>query len=238
MGGVPTTCIVVPTYNESQNVAALVAAIEGIRLPGLRVLFVDDASPDGTSDAVRSIATSRPWVGLLQREKKLGLGSAYQDGFRAALAEGDTEIIVEMDADLQHPASVVPLLVDAIRAGADVAIASRYTAGGGIEGWSWLRRTTSRGANAYSRVLLRLKVRDATSGLRAFTRRAAMEVASAKLPAKGYEFQVAALHQLRDHAKMIEVPYVFGVRAVGKSKLGTSDVVRFFFTVLRIAIFG
>lgn len=232
----PTTCIVMPTYNERENVAAVVEAIEDAHLPGVKVLFVDDGSPDGTSDAVRALAESRPWVNLLQRQKKGGIGSAYQDGLRTAVAETAADILVEMDADLQHPVSAIPRLVEAIMGGADVAVGSRYVPGGGISGWSRPRRVVSRGANAYARFMLGLKVRDATSGLRAYTREAAREVASARLPARGFEFQPAALYLLKDRAKIAEVPYVFASRAAGKSKLRLRDAVRFFFAIVRISL--
>jgi len=234
----PITCIVVPTYNEKENVEKLVQGIEATQLPGLRVLFVDDGSADGTADKVRSMAASRPWVSLLERGGKLGMGSAYQEGFRTALNQVGASIIVEMDADLQHPASVIPLLVNAIREGADVAVGSRYVPGGGISRWSRLRRITSKGANAYSRFLLGLSVRDATSGFRAYGLDTAQKIVDAELPVKGYEFQVAALHLLKGQAKVVEVPYVFVERAAGRSKLKLGDRVRFFFAVLRILLSG
>ena len=236
MAGSKTVCVVVPTYNERENVEALLSALEGLRLPGLRVQFVDDGSPDGTADLVESLALTRPWVSILQRGRKMGIGSAYQDGFRKALADTGAGILVEMDADLQHPATAVPLLVEAVSGGADLAIGSRYVPGGGISGWGRLRRLTSRAANAYSRFMLRLPVKDATSGLRAYTREAAAAVAEAKLPAKGFEFQVAVLHLLKGRAKVVEVPYVFASRAAGKSKLGVGDVLRFAVAVARLSV--
>ena len=229
-------CVIVPTYNERENVAPLIEAIEGIHYPGLTVLFVDDASPDGTADEVRRTAKSRPWVKLMTRERKMGIGSAYQSGFKAAILEYDAEVLVEMDADLQHPPSALPSLMEAIREGADVAVASRYLPGGGIPQWSRLRRIVSKVANAYARRLLGLKVRDATSGFRAYRREAAEQVATANLPAKGFEFQVASLHVLKGSAKVAEVPFVFAYRTAGRSKLKFGDVVRFFFAVARIAL--
>jgi dolichol-phosphate mannosyltransferase len=233
-----TVCVVIPTYNERENVGPLVEALEGLGLPGLRVLFVDDGSPDGTAEEVAGAARTRPWVRLMQRGKKMGIGSAYQDGFREAVEEMGADVVVEMDADLQHPASAVPLLVDALGGGADLAIGSRYVEGGGTSGWGRLRRLTSRVANWYSRLMLGLEVRDATSGLRAYTREAASAVAAARLPAKGFEFQVAVLRLLKDRAKVVEVPYVFVARAAGKSKLGAGDVVRFAFAVAAMAFAG
>jgi dolichol-phosphate mannosyltransferase len=231
----PKVCVVVPTYNEKENVRALVESIEEARLSDLSVLFVDDSSPDGTAEEVRRAAESRPWVKILVREEKRGIGSAYQDGFKEAISATGASVLVEMDADLQHPASALPKLVESLAQGADVAVASRYVDGGGISGWSLWRRMISKGANAYARRLLRLPVRDATSGFRAYTRRAAEELARSRLPAKGFEFQVAALYVLKHSCKIVEVPYVFDTRKAGKSKLGLGDTLRFFFAVMRIA---
>jgi dolichol-phosphate mannosyltransferase len=229
-------CVVVPTYNERENIEATIAAVEMAKIPGLSLLFVDDSSPDGTADEVKRAGESRPWVKLLVRRDKMGIGSAYQDGFKAAFTLTDPTILVEMDADLQHPASGLPSLVDAIRGGADVALASRYVNGGGISDWSLARRTVSRGANFYARTFLQLPVKDATSGFRAYARLAAEEVAYARLPAKGFEFQVAALYLLKGHSRIVEVPYMFVSRKAGKSKLGLWDVIRFFFAVARMSL--
>ena len=230
------TCVIVPTYNEKENVAHLVEAIEGIHYPDLTVLFVDDGSPDGTADEVRRMAQSSPWVKLLTRDRKMGIGSAYQSGFKEAILDYGADVLVEMDADLQHPPSALPSLIEAIKGGADVAVASRYLPGGGIPQWSRLRRIVSRAANSYSRRLLGLTVRDATSGFRAYTRKAAEQVASADLPAKGFEFQVASLHVLTGKARIVEVPFVFAYRTAGKSKLSLGDILRFLFAVPRIAL--
>jgi dolichol-phosphate mannosyltransferase len=230
----PKVCVVVPTYNERENVRALVESIEQARISDLSVLFVDDSSPDGTEEEVRRVAESRPWVRILVRENKRGIGSAYQDGFKEAVSQTGASVLVEMDADLQHPASALPKLVEALASGADVAVASRYVEGGGSSGWSKWRRMLSRGANAYARTLLRLPVRDATSGFRAYTSRATEELARSRLPAKGFEFQVAALYHLKRSCRIVEVPYVFVTRKAGKSKLRLWDALRFFFVVMGI----
>ena len=229
-------CVVVPTYNEKENIAPLVESLERPDVSGLSLLLVDDSSPDGTADEAKRLSRERPWIHLLERPKKLGIGSAYQDGFKEAISTTDSEVLVEMDADLQHPASALPGLVDAVVQGADVAIASRYIPGGGSSGWGRFRRLVSRGANAYARSMLRLNVKDATSGYRAFSRAAAEAVAQAELPAKGFEFQVATLHLLKDKWRIVEVPFTFTERAAGKSKLGLTDVGRFFVAVLRMAL--
>lgn len=228
-------CVVVPTYNERENVGRLLEEVRRAAVPGLTLLFVDDTSPDGTGDLIREMASHDPSVRLLVRKAKTGIGSAYQDGFRKAISLVAPDIIIEMDADLQHPPSVIRELVRAVQAGADVAVGSRYVAGGGVSGWNLWRRTVSKGANAYARTLLRIKVRDATSGFRAYTRVKAEQVANAVLPTKGFEFQVASLHLLKE-SRITEVPYIFADRTAGKSKLGVADMAQFFFAVIRIAL--
>jgi dolichol-phosphate mannosyltransferase len=228
--------VVVPTYNERENVGRLVDEVRRAAIPGLTLLFVDDTSPDGTGDLIRDIASRDPSVRLFVRGAKAGIGSAYQDGFREALSSIAPDIIIEMDADLQHPPSAIGELVRAVQAGADVAVGSRYVAGGGASGWSLWRRAVSKGANAYARTMLGIKVRDATSGFRAYTRAKAEQVADAALPARGFEFQVASLHLLRKGSRFAEVPYTFAARTAGRSKLGLADMARFFFSVIRIAL--
>jgi dolichol-phosphate mannosyltransferase len=229
-------CAVVPTYNERENVGRLVEEVRRAAGPGLTLLFVDDTSPDGTGDLLRDMASRDPSVKLLVRSTRTGIGSAYQDGFREAISSIAPDIIIEMDADLQHPPSVIRELVRAVQAGADVAVGSRYVAGGGVSGWSLWRRTVSKGANAYARTMLRINVRDATSGFRAYTRAKAEQVADAALPARGFEFQVASLYMLKKGSRFAEVPYTFVARTAGKSKLGLADMARFFLSVIRIAL--
>jgi dolichol-phosphate mannosyltransferase len=228
-------CVVVPTYNEKDNITPLVDSLERAGVPGLSLLFVDDGSPDGTAEEAERLSEAKPWIDLLRRPRKMGIGSAYQDGFKVAISSIGPDVLVEMDADLQHPASALPGLVEAVNDGADVAIASRYIPGGGISGWGRLRRVVSRGANTYARFMLRLKVKDATSGYRAFSKAAAEAVAQAELPAKGFEFQVATLHLLKDKWRIVEVPFTFTERTAGKSKLGLADVAKFLVAVLRMA---
>ncbi len=231
-------CVVVPTYNERENVQSLVDSVKLAGVSGLCLLFVDDTSPDGTAELIREIASRDAWVKVLVRGEKKGIGSAYQYGFREALSNLSPEVIVEMDADLQHPPSEIIELVRALEAGAEVAVGSRYVPGGAVVGWGFWRRIVSRGANAFARGLLGLPVKDATSGFRAFSRRAATEVSEADLPANGFEFQVASLHLLKTKMKIVEVPYSFSARKAGKSKLGLADMARFFVGVIRMLIGG
>jgi dolichol-phosphate mannosyltransferase len=230
------TCVVIPTYNEKENVGPLVEALGSARAADVEVLFVDDSSPDGTADRVREVAVREPWVHLMVREAKKGIGSAYGDGFRQAIETLDPDILVEMDADLQHPPEALRGLLEAVEQGADVAVASRYVHGGGIEGWGRRRRLVSAGANALARVLLGLSVRDCTSGFRAYRKAVAAKIVEANLPAKGFEFQVATLRLLKGRAKIVEVPYFFRPRKAGESKLGAGDMARFLLSVLRMSL--
>lgn len=235
MAGAFATCIVIPTYNEVENIQALVEEVKKAKTPGTAILFVDDSSPDGTGKAIEGLSEKEPWVMLLTRSGKMGIGSAYQDGFREAIARLNPSAIVEMDADLQHPPSALPALIGALEKGADVAVGSRYVDGGGVSGWSLWRRVVSRSANAYARTMLGIKVKDATSGFRAYTKEAAARVSEANLPARGFEFQIASLKVLKTGTKIEEVPYTFSARAAGRSKLGMGDMARFFLGVLRLA---
>ncbi len=222
--------VIIPTYNERENVDRIVNSILSLGLDGISLLFVDDSSPDGTAEKIREIMEASSNVHLIVRPKKLGIGSAYKEGFRYALDRG-CELAVTMDADLQHPPEKIPELLAATSAG-DVAIGSRYVKGGAIEGWSFGRRLVSWIANYYSRKMLGLEVRDCTSGFRAYNRKAAEIVASSGIKASGFDFQVLTLRYLKDRARFVEVPYIFKARTRGKSKLSVMEVARFFFKVL------
>lgn len=231
-------CVVVPTYNERENVGPLVGAIEGAA-PGVQVLFVDDDSPDGTADEVRRVAEGRPGVHLVVRKGKRGLGGAHIDGFKHAMDTLGSEVLMEMDADLQHPASKIPALLAALTEGYDVVIASRKVQGGGTAGWSLWRRAVSRGANLLARLLLGLKVKDCTSGFRALNRGSAEALVGAKLPDSSYSFQVASLFYLKKRGmKMTEVPFTFETRKAGKSKMGMGEILQFFVSVVKMRVAG
>jgi dolichol-phosphate mannosyltransferase len=232
------TCVVVPTYNERGNIEPLVASILSA-LPTVDVLFVDDSSPDGTADEVRRVTAGRANLHLLVREAKKGIGGAYLEGFRHAMDELGATALVEMDADLQHPPDKLPELLSTLASGYDVVVASRKIPGGGTTGWPLWRRTVSSGANSLARIGLGLKVKDCTSGFRAITKESATLLLGAHLPDSGYSFQVASLFVLKKAGKrMTEVPFTFRTRQVGKSKMGMSEIGRFFFSVLKIRLTG
>jgi dolichol-phosphate mannosyltransferase len=212
--------IVVPTFNEIQNLDVLVKRIEEVRdETGVEILVVDDNSPDGTGRRVAEIAVERSWMHLVRRPQPSGLGSAYREGFAWGLARL-YDAVGEMDADLSHDPRSLPALLAAVENGAALAIGSRYVPGAQTVGWPWSRRTLSRAANAYARRLLRLPVRDVTAGFRIYTRQAAQHVIDVGTRCDGYGFQVEAVNIVhRAGLPISEVPITFREREAGDSKM-------------------
>ncbi len=209
--------VVVPTYNEAENVVQIAAAVRGL---GYGLLVVDDGSPDGTGEIADGLAADDSGIGVLHRTKKEGLGPAYAAGFRLALEQG-AQVICEMDADFSHDPADLPRLIAAVDSGAALAIGSRYVPGGGVENWPWHRRWLSRGGNIYAGTLLRTKVKDMTAGFRAFRADALKKLDFASCEASGYGFQVEmAWSASRAGLEIQEVPIIFRDRARGTSKMG------------------
>ena len=232
-------CVVVPSYNERENIAPLLDRISGVAISDLNVLFVDDSSPDGTADEVRKAMARSPRVHLLLRPEKLGIGSAHVEGFAWALDKLGADIVSEMDSDLQHPPEKITQLVAAVEAGADIAVASRKVEGGGVEGWSRWRRIVSSGANALTKVVLGLKVSDSTSGFRALSSRAVRVVIETSPVSKDYFFQVESLYSLKKKGmKIVEIPFTFRAREAGRSKMGVGEMFGFFLGVWRLKLSG
>lgn len=224
--------VVVPTYNEVENVPAVAAAV---RAHGYRVLVVDDGSPDGTGAVADRLAADDPLVGVLHRPGKGGLGPAYAAGFDAALDAG-AEILVEMDADLSHDPSDLPRLVAAVENGADLAIGSRYVPGGSTPDWPLVRRAVSRGGNLYARVLLGISTRDATAGFRAFRRAAIERLPYRTAEASGYGFQIEMVWAAEKAGlRVVEVPVVFRDRVTGTSKMSAGIALEAMLLVTRWA---
>src|SRR5512141_1018677 len=212
--------VVVPTYNESGHLARMAQALLALPVPGLRLLDVDDDSPDGTGRLADELAAGSPGrISVIHRHGRRGLGLAYIDGFRRALEDG-AEAIVQMDADFSHAPADVPRLLERL-AGCDVAVGSRYTAGGSIDDeWSLGRLALSRSANAYARTLLRLKTRDATAGFKAWRRAALLAVDLGRIRSDGYLFQVEMTYVCeRLGLRIDEVPIHFAERSAGRSKM-------------------
>jgi len=211
----PKSCIVLPTFNEVDNVEVVVRAV---RAYGCDVLVVDDGSHDGTAAIADRLAASDPGVRVLHRPVKTGLGDAYGAGF--ALVVDDYAVIGQMDADLSHNPVDVPRLLAVIGDGADVAIGSRYVPGGGVGDWSLMRRMLSSGGNRYARFMLGGNVRDMTGGFRAFTSPALRALDPAGCTAAGYAFQVEmAVRAQRLGLEVRELPIIFRDRVRGVSKM-------------------
>jgi len=230
----PTEVLVVmPTFNEKENVERVVA---GVRHLGHDVLIVDDASPDGTGEIADRLAAADDGVRVLHRERKLGIGSAYEDGFRIGLKEG-TGLFVEMDADGSHRAQDLEAIVDAARGCGGLAIGSRYMRGGQIVGWPVHRLLLSRGANVYCRTLLGLRVRDCTSGFRCYTRALLAQIKLDEVVSQGYSFQIEMVHRtVRLGYPVLEVPITFEDRIAGASKVSQGEIRRALWTVLRLSM--
>jgi len=210
--------VITPTFNERDNLPAFLAGLFEV-LPEAHVLVVDDASPDGTGELADALAAKDPRIAVLHRAGKLGLGSAYLEGFRRGLAEG-FDVLVEMDTDLSHDPAYLPDFLDAIARGADLVIGSRNIPGGGVEGWGPGRHLLSKGGSLYSRLILGLSVRDLTSGYKAFSRRALEAVDLGSVRSNGYSFQIELTYRaLQKGMRVAEVPIVFVDRRAGQSKM-------------------
>jgi dolichol-phosphate mannosyltransferase len=219
--------IVLPTYEERDNLPRVVEQIEAV-LPALPfagdVLVVDDSSPDGTGDLADELAAVRPWMHVLHRPRKEGLGRAYVAGFGWAL-ERDYSHILEMDCDLSHPPAALPAMLDASRH-ADLVLGSRYVAGGGVEGWPASRRAISRGGCLYARTVLGVRLHDLTGGFKCFRRWVLESLDLSDVHAGGYAFQIELTYRaMRIGARVIEVPIVFTDRSLGRSKMSRDIVV-------------
>ena len=217
----PNATICLPTYNEAANIEPMLRALEPL---GVRVLVIDDNSPDGTGRAADRLASELGFVSVLHRDRKEGLGPAYIAGFRRAL-ETDTELILEMDCDFSHDPADVSRLIAACEAGADLALGSRYVAGGGTEDWGRGRRFVSTGGSWYARMLLGVDIRDLTGGFKCYRRRVLERIDLGAIRAKGYAFQIETTYRaLRAGFTVVEVPIVFSDRTRGTSKMSRAIV--------------
>jgi dolichol-phosphate mannosyltransferase len=215
--------IVLPTYNEAEGIAAIVAAIGDAIASDARVLIVDDNSPDGTGGIGDRLAAADPRVEVLHRPLKEGLGPAYVAGFRRALA-GGAGLIVAMDSDFSHDPADLPRLIGAAE-GADLVIGSRYVPGGEVTDWGPLRRLISRGGSAYSRLLLRVPIRDLTGGFKCFRREVLEALDLDAIGSKGYAFQVELTYRAVQRGfRVAEIPISFSDRRQGSSKMGRAIV--------------
>jgi dolichol-phosphate mannosyltransferase len=220
----PRAVLCLPTYNERENLEAMIRALgEALDTTRDSVLVVDDGSPDGTGEIADRLAEELAWVSVLHRTTKEGIGPAYVAGFRQALSEG-AELILEMDCDFSHDPADVPRLIAAAE-DADLVLGSRYVPGGGTANWGLLRRVISRGGCLYAQVILGLRVRDLTGGFKCFRREALEAVDLGALSAHGYAFQIETTYRVkRAGLRVREIPITFVERRAGASKMTGSIV--------------
>ena len=212
----PTATVCLPTYNERENLEAMLRALEPL---GVRVLVIDDNSPDGTGELADRLAAELDFVSVLHRERKEGLGPAYLAGFRRVLA-GDSDYVLELDCDFSHDPADIPRLLAACEAGADLALGSRYVPGGGTANWGLARRIVSWGGSFYARVLLGVSIRDLTGGFKCFRRHVLESLDLDAIESKGYAFQIETTYRvLRKGFTIVEVPIRFVDRTEGESKM-------------------
>jgi dolichol-phosphate mannosyltransferase len=218
--------IVLPTYNERENlprvIEAIAAQLSGLPFPG-DVLVVDDSSPDGTGEMADALAAEHDWLHVLHRPKKGGLGPAYLAGFDHALRNGYSHVL-EMDCDLSHPPEALPRILEA-SADADLVLGSRYVPGGAVAGWPASRRVISRGGCLYARTILGVRINDLTGGFKCFRRWVLESLDLADVHAGGYAFQIELTYRtLRLGGRVVEVPITFTDRTAGRSKMSRSIV--------------
>lgn len=220
----PRAVLCLPTYNERENLEAMIRALgETLDTARDRVLVLDDGSPDGTGEIADRLAAELAWVSVLHRPEKQGIGPAYVAGFRRALAEG-AELVLEMDCDFSHDPADVPRLIAATE-DADLVLGSRYTRGGGTADWGLVRRIVSRGGCLYAQMILGMRVRDLTGGFKCFRREALEAIDLGALSAHGYAFQIEATYRVkRAGLRVKEVPITFVERRAGASKMTGSIV--------------
>ena len=233
--------IVMPVYEERGNIDPLIESFASVReqIPNysIELCFVDDNSPDGTGDAINNWSEQFEWVSLVRRDRKTGLGDAYLSGFGHVIEHFDPEFIGQMDSDLSHDPRTLIEMVKHLENGSDVVIGSRYTAGGGIEGWPLSRRIISRGGNTFARFVGGISgVRDCTSGFRLIkTDNLKRCLSNGLIPTSGYSFLIHLLYSLISiDSKVTEAPMLFKERVNGQSKLGNGDIREFITSVSRL----
>ena len=229
-----TVCL--PTYNERENIEPMLRALAG---RGVRVLVIDDNSPDGTGEIADRLSRELDFVDVLHRARKEGLGPAYLAGFRRALGDG-AELVIEMDCDFSHSPDDIPRLIAAAEE-ADLVIGSRYVEGGSIGNWGMLRRFVSVGGSWYARILLGAPIRDLTGGFKCYRRRVLDTIDLEAIHSKGYAFQIETTYRaLRAGFRVVEVPIHFVDRQEGGSKMSRAIVAEAIWKVplLRLAAFS
>jgi dolichol-phosphate mannosyltransferase len=217
-----TVCL--PTYNERENLPRLIEALRPVLRDGDRVLVIDDNSPDGTGEVADALAAAHPFVAVLHRPHKEGLGRANIAGFERALAEA-AELVLEMDCDFSHDPADVPRLIETAENGADLVLGSRYVPGGGTRNWGLARRLISRGGSVYTGLFLHMGVKDPTGGFKCFRRQVLEQLDLDSVTPRGYAFQIELTYRAKQAGfKVVEIPITFVDRVVGQSKMSRSVV--------------
>jgi dolichol-phosphate mannosyltransferase len=220
----PQALIVVPTYNERDNVRGIAGRLLAA-LPGAELLFVDDNSPDGTGALLDELAAADPRVHVMHRAGKLGLGTAYVEGFLWGIARGH-RFLFETDADGSHDPRYLAQMLGLAEDGADVVVGSRYVPGGGTQNWGLGRKLLSRGGSLYARTILGVDVRDLTAGFMCWRSTALEAIDLGTITSNGYSFQIEMKYRaLKKNLRVVETPIVFVDRRVGQSKMSSAIVV-------------
>lgn len=238
IGGQPQAWVALPTYNEHENLEPLTAALLAAA-PELRILVVDDNSPDGTGHLADRLAAGDPRIEVMHRAGKEGLGAAYRAAFAHLLAKPDCDAVVQMDCDFSHdPRDVVRLLAE-LRGGGDLVIGSRYVRGGSTPGWSLGRRALSRGGSLFARTVLRLPVRDLTGGFKAWRGDVLRRIGLSDVETQGYGFQIETTWRAhRAGARIRELPITFSERRAGQSKMSRRIIAEALLLVVRLRFSG
>lgn len=226
---------IIPTYNERENLQHLVPLVLAVR-PDLSILVVDDGSPDGTGDVAEELGKFTGRVDVLRRPGKLGLGSAYRDGFRRALDSRVTEYVVQMDADFSHDPKFLPEMIQKAESKeADVVLGSRYLAGANVVNWPIRRLILSYGANLYARLITGLPLKDSTGGYKVFRREVLEAIDLASVRSDGYGFQIEMnFHSWKHGFRIFELPIVFVDRHSGSSKMNRKIIIEAFWLVWKL----
>jgi len=231
-------CIIIPTYNEKENLCTFIPKIQETAAShklNISILIVDDNSSDGTYELVEELSKFSKNISVIRRPRKLGLGSAYKDGFRYALEKLDSQVVIQMDADGSHDPKYIPALIAKITEGYDIVVCCRNISGGAISGWGLKRRLISYSANKIARWLVGIKVSDTTTGYRAYARQALQKINPDQIFSTGFNFQVEALfYAQKSRLKIAEVPFTFIDRTKGKSKLTIKEIISFLTTCLTL----
>ena len=227
--------VIIPTYNEKENISRMIPAVRE-HLPGVHIMIVDDHSPDGTADLIKSLQTKDPGLYLIERSGKQGLGTAYITAFRWAL-ERDYEYIFEMDADFSHDPADLPRLFEECRLGNDLVIGSRYISGVNVVNWPLNRIFISMGASIYVRLITGIPVKDTTAGFVCYRRKVLENIKLDKIKSKGYGFQVEMkFWAWKLGFQLKEIPIVFKDRIVGTSKMSGGIFNEAFLSVIRVKL--